>query len=250
MLNSNELTFISHLSNYLPDRRPGKRGTKPIPKEILLEQLFLKFRKGLGWRDIKYSSTARNYLKEIQRRGEFKSFFNYLIQEFKKYRPSETIVDSSDLVSYQTNGLIKYSGKYHNYCIKITVEVTKNCLPINFSLNPGSMSDSLILDKMLERSVKLPYELYLDKGYERYDRRRELKRQNCQVRMEMKKDKNRKRGPCFTFNKNHKDMRGSIEKIYGWLKSFGGLVLNKLRIKSNIMAMFIIALSYYAFRRL
>ena len=80
--------------------------------------------------------------------------------------------------------------------------------------------------------------MFLDKGYEKYERRRELKKQNCQVRMEMKKGKNKKRGPRFKFTQEHKRMRGEVEKIYGWLKAFMGLKLNRLKKKSLIMAKF------------
>jgi len=74
----------------------------------------------------------------------------------------------------------------------MTIEVTKGHVPVSFRLDCGNTSDSKILDKLLSTNKKLPYELYLDKGYERYHRRRELKKKNCQVRMEMKKAKSRK----------------------------------------------------------
>ncbi len=41
------------------------------------------------------------------------------------------------------------------------------------------------------------------------------------LRIEMKKlDKSRKRGPRFVFTREHKRMRGSIEKVMEWLKTF------------------------------
>jgi hypothetical protein len=251
MLNDTEKVFICHLANFLPDRNPSKRGPKPIPKEILLEQLFILARDNCGWRKIKHSSTCRNYLYKIQRRGQFKEFLNFITKDYKDFRVKKSIIDSSDVVSYKSNGLAKYSGKYHNYCIKITVEINKDYVPIDFSIDRGSKSDSRILEEMLNRKKILPYELYLDKGYENYERRRKLKKRNCQVRMEMKNyDNNRKRGPRFRFTDRHKRTRVSIEKIFGWLKSFKCLLLNRLRTKSLFTALFIICLSYYAFRRI
>lgn len=250
MFNSTEKAYINHLCEFLPDRKPGKRGPIPISKEVIVKQLFKKFRQGLRWQDIDHTTVCHNYLDELQRRGEFKNFFNYLTKDFKKFRQAKSLIDSSDLESYRTNGLVAYSGKYHNYCMKMTVEITPEYIPINFSLDKGTDPDSLILDKMLQEGLKLPYELFLDKGYEKYDRRRELKNMNCQVRMEMKKGKNRKRGPRFLFTEEHKRMRGEVEKIYSWLKTFIGLKLNRLKKKSLIMAEFIICLSYIVFMRL
>ena len=251
MLNSIEKSFISHLCRKLPERRGGKRGPNPIPKKVLIQQLFILFKTNCGWRNIKHSSTCRNYLEELQRRSKFKNFFNFLIQEFKKFRPPKTIVDSTDLPSFRTLTPVKYSGKYHNYCLKITVEFTPKYIPLDFSINSGTTSDSKILDQMLVGRVKLPYDLHLDKGYEKYERRRELKNQGCQVRMEMKKsDKSRKRGPRFKFTDQHKKQRSDIEKCFAWIKSFKGLKLNTFRKFSLIMAKVIICLSFIAFRAL
>ncbi len=132
----------------------------------------------------------------------------------------------------------------------MTIEATKDLVPVTWSLDKGSKSDSLILDKVLQKQRKLPYEMYLDKGYERRERRRELKVKNCQVRMEMKKGKNRKRGKRFQFTEEQKRIRYSIEKVFGWLKSFMVLRLNRFRKKSMITAAFLFALNYYTYYRL
>jgi hypothetical protein len=235
----------------LPDRKPGKRGTKPIPKELLVRELFRLFRLNCGWRNIKHPSTCRNYLKQMQRRCKFKNFCNFLTKEQRKYRLNKSTVDTSDIVSYRTNGLVKYSGKYHNPCMKFSIEISEEGIPIYGSIETGTVSDTKILDKMLSKGNKLPYEMFLDKGFEEYERRRNLKSQNCQVRMEMKKcDNNRKRGPRFTFTQEHKHERGLIEKVVGWIKAFMIMRLNRLRIKSLISAMFYFCLSYVTFMRL
>ncbi len=251
MNNNSEKQFICHLSSILPERIGGKRGTKPIEKDVLITELFKLFKTNCGWRNIKHSSVCRNYFMELQRRGSIKKYFNLLIKDYSKQRLDKSIVDSSDIVNYNTNGIVKYSGKYHNPCVKLTIEVSSECVPVYGRLDKGSESDSVILDKMLEDKDKLPYELYADKGYEKYDRRRELKKRNCQVRIEMKKlDKNRKRGPRFIFTSEHKRMRGSIEKVMAWIKTFMIVRLSRIRIKSLISGMFFFCLSYTTFTRL
>jgi hypothetical protein len=67
----------------------------------------------------------------------------------------------------------------------------------------------------------------------------------------MKKlDKKRKRGPRFTFTKEHKRMMGSIEKVMGWIKSFMIVRLSRIRMKALIRGMFFFCLSYTTFARL
>ena len=243
--------FICHLCSQLPNRKAGKRGTKPIQKELLMRELFNLFRTNCGWRNIKYSSTCRNYLKELQRRSKLRNFFTYLTREQKQFRVKKSITDSSDIESYKTNGLVKYSGKYHNPCIKFTIGVNEHLIPIEGRIDTGTKSDSAIHDDILAKRDKLPIEEYLDKGYEGYNKRRQLHRCGCQVRMEMKDYKrNRKRGPKFRFTREHKSIRSSIEKVVGWLKAFMILRLNRLRIKSLISAMFFFCLSYVTFMRL
>lgn|SRR3990167_3832220 len=240
--------YICHLCSFLPERRPGTRGTKPIPKEVLIKELFKLFRTNCGWRNINHSSTCRSYLHEMQRRGLFNKFLNFITKDEVRHRHKKSTIDSSDIVSYRTNKLVRYSGKYHNYCIKLTIETTSDCVPIGGRLDIGSRPDSLILDDLLLNRDKLPYEMYLDKGYER---RRDLSSKGCQVRIEMKKNvKNRKRGPRFSFTDDHKRIRGEIEKVVAWLKSFMIMRLNRLRIKSLISGIFLFCLSYIAFMRL
>jgi len=98
-MNSSEKSFILHLPNYLPERKTVKKGTKPIDKYLLLSKLFKLVKINCGWREIKYSSTCRNYLYEIQKRSKFKKFLNFLTKDLKRFRIDKTIIDSPDLVS-------------------------------------------------------------------------------------------------------------------------------------------------------
>jgi len=249
-MNSTTDSFIAELNSFLPERKKPKVGRPPISSKLILYELFKLFRTNCGWRNIKHTTVCYQYLKEIQRRGLLQKFFNLQTKDLKKYRPPTTIVDSSNIDSYRVSRQVKYSGKYHNYCLKMTLEVTVDLIPLTWSIDTGSSSDSKILDKILQKQERLPYEMYLDKGYERYDRRRELQKQNCQVRMEMKKGKNKKRGKKFQFTDEQKKTRYSIEKVCGWLKSFMILRLNRLKAKSLITAAFLFALNYYTYNRL
>ena len=249
-MNSTIDSFIIELESFLPKRRTPKVGRPPIPTETILHELLKLFKTNCGWRNINHRTTCQKYFNEIQRRGLLQKFFNEMTKHLAKHRPSRTIVDSSDIVSYKVKPEVRYSGKYHNYCLKMTLEVTEDLIPLTWSIDTGSKSDSLILDKVLQKQRKLPYEIYLDKGYERRERRRELKSKNCQVRMEMKKGTNRKRGKRFQFTTEQKKIRYSIEKIFGWLKSFMVLRLNRFRRKSMITATFLFVLNYYTYYRL
>ena len=48
MSKDTRIEFINQQSNYLPDRKKGKRGPDPIRKEVILEELFKLFRTNCG----------------------------------------------------------------------------------------------------------------------------------------------------------------------------------------------------------
>ena len=55
--------------------------------------------------------------------------------------------------------------------------------------------------------------------------------------------------PKFSFTEKQRAIRGGIEKVMAWIKSFGACILNRLRTKSLFKAMFLFCLSYVAFMR-
>jgi len=251
MINTTQQEYLLQLANYLPNRRPGKRGPIPIDKSVIINELYRLFKTNCGWRNIQHSTTCRKYLVEIQRRGLLKKFLKNLTKDLWITRPTKTIIDTSDIISFRVRPAVKYSGKYHNYCQKISLLVNTDLVPLAGDLHSGSASDSKIFDDMLSRLDKLPYEILADKGFERYERRRELARQNCQLRIEMKRtSKSRKKGRRFSFTKSDKSLRGSIEKVVAWLKSFAVYASNRFRIKSILKAMFLFSIAYIAFMRL
>lgn len=137
-------------------------------------------------------------MAECQRRGLFKLFFKNLNKDFRKYRTKRSIVDSTELESFNFSCEVNYSGKSHKYAAKITVEINDEYIPLSLQFAKGSTAESKEIDKFLLNKDKLPYELYLDMGYEKYERRRELKKKGCQVHMEQKIRKNsKKKIPCF-----------------------------------------------------
>ena len=195
--------IIQKIIKQLPKRRKGKRGPEPIQKEVLVQALLFWLKTGYCWSMVPHSATVRRYFFELQRRGMIS---NLLFKHNKiKKKPKYAVIDSTNVNTYKNNPLSKYSGKYHNYCIKLSLGIKEDGKIYSISMDKGSTNDSKILDKILSLNPKLPYELYLDKGYENYNRRRKLKKNNCQVRMEQRNyAKNKKRGPRFLFNTSHK----------------------------------------------
>ena len=248
-LNDKEKTFLNQLAKSLPDRKRGKRGPDKISKEILLKEIFKLIKTNCGWRNIEHSSTCRNYINECQRRSKIKNYFNYLTIEYKRFKQKKFIVDSSLLHSYNIPKGVSYSGKSHNYCTKLTLGINDKYIPLEFNFGKGSKSDSEQLNKMLANMNKLPLEMYLDMGYENYERRRYLKSKNCQVRMKQTvRGKNRKRGPKFVFKDEHKEERQKIERFFAWIKSFKLIRFRTIRNSSLFHAFVIIVLSFIAFR--
>lgn len=246
-MNSNIQYFINELETFLPKQRKSKVGRPPIPTNIILYELFRLFKFNLGWRNIEHKNTCRKYLKEIQRLGLLNKFFNLQTEHLVKFRPAKTIIDSTDIVSYRVNDKVRYSGKYHNYCLKISIEMTPEYVPLTWSLDKGTQADSDIFEKILLDQRKLPYAMFLDKAFEKYERRRKLKQKNCQLYIEMKKGKNKKRGPRFKFTDKERKQRGEIEKFMSWIKSFMCFRLNRFREYSTITAAFLFALNYYTY---
>ena len=228
----------------LPDRKGGKRGPRPIAKEVLAEGLFLRLRYNVCWEDIPHGYTVWRYFQELQRSGFFSRTILELIGD--KKRPAKLVIDSTNVNTYHGVSMSKYNGKYHNDCIKFTLAMTEDDKVVDFIISKGSMHDSKILDTFLsKKSFILPYELFLDKGYENYSRRRVLKKQNCQVRMQQKNyAKNKKRGPRFLFSSSHSKTRTSVEKNFAYLKAFASFKFCKYKslksLKSHILAILLI----------
>ena len=221
MLNDKEISYINLLSEFLPDRHGGSRGPKPISKYVLITELFKLCRCGLNWRRIEHSTTVRRYMEECQRRGLYKKFFKNLNSNFKKYRPKRSIVDSTEVESFNFRKGVSYSGKSHKYAAKITVEINDEYIPLSVQFAKGSSSESKEFDRLLSKQDKLPYEMTLDMGYEKYARRRDLKKRGCQVHMEQKiKKDSRKRGPQFSYTDEDKRERSKIERFFSWIQSF------------------------------
>jgi hypothetical protein len=250
LLNNTQIEFINQISKLFPDRRSGKRGPKPIGKNIILTELFKLIKHGLGWRNISHSTVCRNYLLEIQRRGKIKNIFQFLVKEFTKFKPKKTIIDSTELESYDFILQVSYSGKSHNYSTKLLLEITEDYIPIGFIFSKGSFPDSRLFDNYLLQKENLPYKMILDMGFERYDRRRELKQKGCQIYMEQKiKKNNRKRGPRFTYTKEHKRERTKVERFFAWMQSFKKVRFRQEKSSALFHAFVLISLLFYTWKR-
>ena len=83
-LSDQEKAFIKELADFFPDRRPGKRGPKPVNKLIIVQQLFIKFKYNLPWRKLDHATVCFNFFNEMQRRGYIKKFLNSITEFSKK----------------------------------------------------------------------------------------------------------------------------------------------------------------------
>ena len=217
-----ELQFddeVKRLANILPDRKEHKVGRNMIPKETLIEGILMWLFTGCNWEHIPHDRTVRRYFDELQRQGYFLKYLNEHLD--RDTRPFQAVMDATYIRCWKNVPYAQYSGKYHNYCIKLTLSITPEQGTLDFSIDPGAKHDSKILDDILSRTEYLPYHLYLDKGYESYERRRWLRQQNCQVHMEQKNyTKNRKRGPCFKCTETDRSIRSTVERFFSFLKKF------------------------------
>ena len=201
-------TFLIAILNLLPERRYKGIGRRPIPNSILIPIILDFLWNGLRWKDINHSITCWNYLHELQRRGLFKKILNLINRKTTKFKSKKVSIDCSELESFNLNKECSFSGKSWNYCTKLTLEVDQDYIPLSILFNKGSAPDTRELDKLISKKKKLPVEMHLDKGFENYERRRKLKIQGCQVRMEQKIYKNnRKRGDKFHCSEEEKGQR-------------------------------------------
>jgi len=233
--------LIQLLCTVLPERRRGKRGPAPLPKKALVRALFWWLRTGCAWRYVEHSASVRRYFFELQRRGILLKNLKSIIS--LKYRPHIAIADTTNINTWINAPLSSYSGKYHNYCTKLLLFITNDSSICHFSLYAGSLHDSKIFDKYISQTQKLPYELFLDKGFESYPRRRFLKSRNCQVRMQQRHyTNNKKRGPRFLFSHAHKKTRVQVESHFAYLKAFHLFRYFRFRKRSTLNLALYIAL--------
>ncbi len=229
------------LRDTLPERQNKKAGRNKIPTEILIEGILMRICFGMQWRYIPHHQTVRRYCEELYRRGTLFQLLNEVTPIEK--RPQTSIIDATNINCWNANSLAQYSGKYHNYCVKLTVSVDENGKLQDFSIDPGAKHDSKILDDMLSESEYLPYDMYLDKGYESYERRRWLQSRNCQVHMEQKNySKNRKRGPHFQFTDADRSIRSRVERFFSIFKQFNFFRFASVRKRSSLKMAVCIAL--------
>ena len=125
-----------------------------------------------------------------------------------RFRPKEAIVDGSGLESRAVSKETAYSGKNHDVCTKLLLEVTPDYLPLHFQFGRGNEHDIEEWKRYVKRGGKLPYKVWQEKGYESGKLRKELRKLNCQVKIEPKKyTKSHKRGPAYKWTKEDGNMR-------------------------------------------
>lgn len=250
MIDDTAKLFIKHLCAFLPERRRGKRGPKPIPKKKLIQEYFKLVKYGLGWRQIKYASTVHAYIKECQRRGYFKKYLEDIISEELQYRQQVAIVDACDLEGWDVSRQTSYSYKNHDTATKLTLEITPNYIPIFFTFSGGKHHDISEWKKIIHKQDKLPYKVYLDKGYESYKLRKTLRKINCQIKIQPKDfTHNHKKGPHFQWSEEDAKLRPRVESLFAWIQSFKKVHFRYERSDMLFHAFVITSLAYYTLMR-
>lgn len=179
-----------------------------------------------------------------------KKYLEHIVQEELKYRSKEAIVDACEFESWDVSKEVAYSGKQKMITDKFSLEITPDYIPIFFRFAHGYHHDIEEWKQMILKQAKLPYKVYLDKGYESYKLRRDLRKHNTQVKIEPKDfTTNHKRGPHFQWSEEDHNKRCMIERFFAWMQSFHKVKWRMERIDSMFHAFVITSLAYYALKR-
>ena len=215
---------LEKLLNLLPTFKPKKTGRKRCDKKALILGIIYVLKRDVPWYDcINFGASASScfrYFKEIQRRGNFKKIFKLLT--LQKTDTKISSIDSTSVTSFRFNYCTGFSGKHKKCATKISVLASQNGLPIDIIFGQGNIPDlnfvSVHMENTRGRAKKI---LNLDKGYTSLQKRRELREMGIRINMEMRRgDYIRKIGPKFKLNQEIYHTRFTIERLFGWLKSF------------------------------
>jgi len=167
-----------------------------------------------------------------------------------QYRQKEAIVDACEFDSWDVSKEVAWSGKQKGFTDKLTLEITPNYIPIFFRFAHGCPHDISEWKEVIKEQHKLPYKVYLDKGYESYELRRDLRKKNCQVKIKPKNFKhNHKLGPHFQWSEKDHCTRCMIERFFSWMQSFWKVRIRRERLDALFHAFTITSIAYYARKR-
>lgn len=227
MYNLNRLIspqILEELIRILPTPKQKPKGRKRCNKKALVLGIIYVLKRSVPWYDCpdfgaSYSSCFR-YFKEIQRRGNLKKIFK--LKTFDKTNINVCSIDSSSVTSFRFKSGTGFDGKHKKCATKVSALADQNGLPADVVFGKGNIHDlHFVLPHMINTLGRAKKILNMDKGYTSLELRRKLRQKGIRVNMEMKSgDYTRKIGPKFKLNQAIYHTRFTIERLFGWLKSF------------------------------
>lgn len=227
MYNINKLIspqVLETLLNVLPTPKQRPKGRRRCDKKALVLGIIYVLKRGVPWYDCPdfgaSASSCFRYFKEIQRRGILKKIFK--LKTFDKTNINICSIDSTSITSYRFNYCTGFDGKHKKCATKISTLADQFGLPADIVFGKGNKHDLNFVPQHIKntrgRGKKI---LNMDKGYTSLELRRKLRQFGIKVNMEMRKgDYIRKIGPKFKLNEALYRTRFTIERLFGWLKSF------------------------------
>jgi transposase len=227
MYNLNKLIspqVFEELLELLPTPKQRPRGRKRCDKKALILGIIYVLKRSVPWYDCpnfgaSYSSCFR-YFKEIQRRGNLKMIFKQ--KTFDKTNINICSIDSSSITSFRFNYGSGFDGKHKKCATKVSALADQKGLPVDIIFGKGNIHDLHFVPTHINNiSGRAKKVLNLDKGYTSLELRRSLRQKGIKVNMETRvNDYKRKIGPKFKLNQEIYNTRFTIERLFGWLKSF------------------------------
>jgi transposase len=227
MYNLNRLIqpdLLEQLLTLLPRPRQKKIGRKRCDQKSLVLGIIYVLKRNVPWYDCPdfgaSASSCFRYFKEIQRRGSLKKIFKLLVLEKTDIKIAS--IDSSSITSFRFKSGTGFDGKHKKCATKVSALADSYGLPADIVFGKGNIHDLKFVPSHIKNiSGRAKKVLNLDKGYTSLQLRRDMRQKGIFVNMEIKSgDYIRKIGPKFKLNQDIYNTRFTIERLFGWLKSF------------------------------
>ena len=137
---------------------------------------------------------------------------------------------------------------------KVSFAASKDGLPLSFSVAPGNVHDSKLYFKTVQgikvkqlgkKALNKPNVINADAAYDskkirEYNRRRGIRSNIPQNRRNRKKEKKKRGRPCRMKKEEYKHRR-SVERLFGWLKSFKRIAVRYEKLASTYTTFILLA---------
>jgi len=130
--------------------------------------------------------------------------------------------------------LIGYDGFKHKKGSRIHVVVDEDSMPLNIAIGPGDEHDSKKLVELIEGLEKNPKELYADSAYDTEGIRRYLESIGVESNIPVNPRNGGKQRPYNI--KLYKKIKSTVERFFGWLKSFRRIIIRCIIIRCEKLA--------------